>query len=231
MNARINMTVDSLPNRLKSELHELGYRRADVCMMSADTVHISSARSAGEQAFAVVLHGNGRKESYFGSWGGPCIASRTDNPVDNLRAPPTAIPDGGAIITGAMKRTAITATVYVLPSMFATMHSPEDAEIARDEQAEGRTDIVDELRQPNVPVERLSEEERRVMYCYGALKSGEYRKNALAEIARKHRCDTSAIVDSLVSRGYLKRATNGATQITTLGKNSRTMAGNSSEIW
>jgi hypothetical protein len=60
----------------------------------------------------------------------------------------------------------------------------------------------------------VTDVERAVLGAYKSLKSGQYRQDSL----KRAGC-TDAILDSLVKRGLLKRARNGATQITTEGKN------------
>lgn len=62
--------------------------------------------------------------------------------------------------------------------------------------------------------ETISDSERRVLKAYGHLKSGPYRKQALENVP-----DYKAVVVGLVERGLLKQSRNGATQITTSGKN------------
>lgn len=210
--------IQQLPEKIQVELRNVGYHKADIEVQARDAVQIASAGHAGEQAFAMILHENGRREAYYGSWGGPNIASGA-NRVDDLRQPLTPIPPKGAIIVGSMRRNGVYAVVMMLPMDWAAWTAPLDAEIVHDAMAEGRTDVVDTL--IGRPGDDLSDTDRRVLYCYGALKSGEYRKNALADVSRAYKCDSAAIVDSLVARGYLKRAANGATQITTKGKDSR----------
>jgi len=211
-------SIAQLPERIRAELQNVGYHKADITVQSRDHVQIASAGAAGEQAFAVILHENGKRESYYGSWGGPNIASGT-NRVDNLTAPPVVPPAKGAIIVGRMGRKSVYAVVIMAPTEFCAFAAPADADIVHDAMAVGRTDAVNALL--GRPDDALSDTDRRVLYCYGALKSGEYRRNALAEISRQFSCDAAAIADSLVQRGYLKRAANGATQITTQGKNAR----------
>lgn len=64
------------------------------------------------------------------------------------------------------------------------------------------------------PAVDATEDEKRVLYAYRGLKSGPYRKEFLDKIP-----NVTKIVDDLVARGLLKRAKNGATQITTEGRN------------
>lgn len=62
--------------------------------------------------------------------------------------------------------------------------------------------------------EEVSENEASILRAYGHLKSGPYRKEAIQRITNHQ-----AIIDGLVARGMLKRAKNGATRITTKGRN------------
>lgn len=64
------------------------------------------------------------------------------------------------------------------------------------------------------PTEELSPIDQQALYCFKSIKGGEYRRQELAR-----RKVTSAVVDSLVERGYLSRNKAGATSITTAGKN------------
>jgi len=63
-------------------------------------------------------------------------------------------------------------------------------------------------------IESVSEQEKSVLKAYKELKSGPYRTEALNRVPN-HRI----IVSDLVNRGMLKQSKNGATQITTKGKN------------
>ena len=67
------------------------------------------------------------------------------------------------------------------------------------------------------PKTEISDKDRSILYAYGCLKSGTYRQEELSRIGA-----SQADIDSLVTRGLLKKAINGATSITTEGKNTRT---------
>jgi hypothetical protein len=67
---------------------------------------------------------------------------------------------------------------------------------------------------PAIPT--ATDEELAALYCYSAIKSGPYRQDEL-----RRRNVTQATVDACVSKGWLKRASNGATSITTEGRNVR----------
>jgi hypothetical protein len=64
------------------------------------------------------------------------------------------------------------------------------------------------------PQERVSEPERAVLNAYQGLKSGLYRRQALERVANHEQ-----VIAGLVKRGLLKQSKNGATRITTAGKN------------
>lgn len=64
------------------------------------------------------------------------------------------------------------------------------------------------------PAADTTDDEQRVLYAYAALKSGPYRQECLRKV-------DPTVIDSMVARGMLKRASNGATSITTAGKNAR----------
>ena len=60
----------------------------------------------------------------------------------------------------------------------------------------------------------VSDVEKAALGCYRSLKSGPYRQDAL----RRNKV-TDDVIKGLVAKGLLKQARNGATQITTNGKN------------
>jgi hypothetical protein len=71
---------------------------------------------------------------------------------------------------------------------------------------------------PSGEEEVLTPEEQQAIYCHAAIKGGQYRREEL-----RRRNVSPSTVDSLVERGYLKRNRAGAVQITTKGKNARTV--------
>lgn len=64
------------------------------------------------------------------------------------------------------------------------------------------------------PNGEVTDKEKRILTAYRSLKSGPYRKEELQRIGA-----TQADIESLAQRGYLKIARNGATSVTTKGKN------------
>jgi hypothetical protein len=71
---------------------------------------------------------------------------------------------------------------------------------------------------PSGSEETLTDEEQQGLYCFAAIKGGAYRRDEL-----RYRKVSQAAIDGLIERGYLKQSRNGATQITTKGKNARTV--------
>jgi len=64
------------------------------------------------------------------------------------------------------------------------------------------------------PVGELDEQRKRILGAFAGLKSGEYRRKALAGLGF-----TDSIRDELAAGGYLKVSRNGACGITTKGRN------------
>jgi len=64
------------------------------------------------------------------------------------------------------------------------------------------------------PAPSIGARDARILYAFRSLKSGPYRNEELKAV----RC-TDADLDALASKGFVKRSKNGATQITTEGKN------------
>jgi hypothetical protein len=99
------------------------------------------------------------------------------------------LPPNGALVKGTMGYPRTFATIYAHPA------------------AVGRF-------LPSGEEEELSAEEQNAMFCFVGLKGGAYRRE---ELSRRRVSDST--VESLISRGYLKRNRAGATQATTKGKN------------
>ena len=64
----------------------------------------------------------------------------------------------------------------------------------------------------------LTDAEKQILWAFKTLKSGPYRQSALAGSRKED-------LDVLVSRGMLKRSSNGATAITTAGRNALEASG------
>jgi hypothetical protein len=105
------------------------------------------------------------------------------------------IPENGAVIKGSVGYPRTFARIYAHPHAVGAYMLPSGE-----------------------PADELSAEDQQALYCFGSIKGGEYRRDEM-----RRRNVSEATVDSLVSRGYLKRNRAGATQITTQGKNARTI--------
>lgn len=241
---RHTMPTAMLPTEVRAALKFLRYGAPQIEVVGSEICTISTCGGDGMRGFAVILDFEARtSESHYGSWGGPNPFTRGSNPVDDIHAPPTTVPSHGAIIVGSEGRR-VFASVYVAPATFASLVGTEaDRVVAGDAAAEQRGDVLSALAATVATVanggDDLTELDRRVMYAFGALKSGPYRKEHLARIACGDSLRKTAplgadvvqsAVDSLVSRGYLKRAANGATGITTKGQNARRQRGGG-EVW
>jgi hypothetical protein len=103
------------------------------------------------------------------------------------------LPVNGVVIKGQIGYPRTFATLYCHPEMFPKLLPSGDEEV-------------------------LTEAEQQALYCFAAIKGGKYREDEL-----RRRNVAYGTVDLLVERGYLKRNRAGATQITTKGKNARTV--------
>jgi hypothetical protein len=126
-----------------------------------------------------------------GSWGGSNMF--TSNPVDAGGAP-VELPENAAVVKGTRGYPRTYATIYAHPRAVSGYLLPSAAPSA---------DVV-------------SDQDQQALYCFACIKGGAYRKDEL-----RRREVSEATIGSLIARGYLKRSANGATQITTMGKNAR----------
>jgi len=179
-------TKDLVPT-LRRALENVDYGCADVQVVAAERVGSYSEGGAGSRGFCVVVNlDTGERQALVGSWGGGNMFSRSlvDDGSEDVELPPN-----GAVVKGTMGYPRTFATIYAHPS------------------AVGRF-------LPSGEEEELSDLEQAAIYCYAALKGGEYRREEL-----RRRGVSEQVVESLIERGYLKRNRAGATQITTKGKN------------
>ena len=148
------------------------------------------AGGSGRRGFAVLVDiETGKNKTMFGSWGG-ANAFNQENQVD-LNDQEYPIPENGAVILGSEGNTTF-ATIYLNPK-----------------------NILAALPVAN----SLSDDERKIMYAYGCLKSGAYRNEELARLGIKDP-KNSGKIRALVERGFLKIDGRGI-QITIEGKNTR----------
>lgn len=238
------LTVKSLPVGIRSALSAVGYTKPDISLRARNDVHIAGAGGAGIRAFAVLVHDvkDDRVSTFWGSWGGPnMFASSRTNPIDDMRAQPRKIEVGGAVVTGD-KGDRCYAVVSVRPETFLTIAAAgnpkvaEILEVMRDAAAEERTDAVAKLLaealEASKPADELDELQHRVLNVFWSYKGGA-RQKYLDEIAEggpayyqnpKPAAGEPAVkaaLEHLIAQGYLKRSSNGATALTTKGKNAR----------
>lgn len=178
--------VRELPEPLQRALEAVGYGRKDVCIEAKETESLFVAGGDGYQGFAVLVSlETGVYEVHRGSWGGGNPFNPT-NSVD-LNDKEYQLPRTGAVIKGSRGGgRPVYATI--------TLH-PENMIKALPEAVE------------------LTSEEQSIMYAFGALRSGPYRKG-LTE-------GKGEVIDRLVERGLLKKNAASAVQITTAGRNAR----------
>lgn len=232
------LSVKSLPAGLQQALRTVSYKRADITVCAVEATHIADPGGAGIRGFACIMPSveSPTMESHVGSWGGPNMFG-VHSPVDDMRAPPRQVPEGGAIITGTTGGgRPVSARVHVRPAVFATLVPLADEgmrEVMADAVAEGRTDVVEALIAQGSPGAALTELQRAVLEVFWGIKGG-HRARYLADLATDGRTErgarltpppgaaaVDAAVEFLVTDGYLKRSANGATALTTKGKNAR----------
>ena len=182
--------ITDLSPAIREALKSVDYHAADISVEAGETA-APSWGDRGSRGFVVIINlTTGERRSVVGAWGGPNMF--TSSPVDGRDV--VELPPNGAAIVGTMGHPRTFARIIAHPQAFGNLlPSAEDAE-------------------------ELTHEEQQAIYCFAAIKGGEYRRDEL-----RRRKVSPATVDSLVERGYLKRNRAGATQITTQGKNARTV--------
>lgn len=184
---RLHAKIQDMPNAIKSALSSVGYTRKDIAVHAAETCCLAAGGGQGRREFAIVVNlATGERKETWGSWGGANMFN-PQNAVDlDTRAHP--IPSNCVVIQGSVGES-VYASIVALPTTLAPL-LPAKAD--------------------------TTEKEQRILYAYGSLKSGPYRKQSLDG------CGTlPSDIDSLVARGLLSRNRGGAVQITTEGKNAR----------
>ena len=179
--------VKELHPLIQSTLKRVRYGVTDIRVEAVESISTYSAGNKGARGFVMLVNiESGEVKGFTGSWGGSNMFTQTIVD-DNQEVIP--MPVNGVVIKGQMGYPRTFATLYVHPRMMPKYLPSGNEEV-------------------------LSDEEQNALYCFAAIKGGEYRR---MEMARRD--VSTATVDSLVERGYLKRNRAGATQITTRGKN------------
>lgn len=237
MTTTATVTVKSLPIGIRNVLDNVGYKRPDVALCAKDAVYIRGLGGNGFRCHASIVANVDTigGEQLWGSWGGPnMFASSAANPVDSEREP-RAVPELGAVVTGSAGGSRpVSATVYVRPLVFLRLVEPSNDAmvVARDAIEAGRAVPPELLAEAmTTPSTALSPLLAAVLEVFCGIKGG-HRPQYLAELADGRKNGTrispppgaaavADAVETLVSYGYLKRASNGATSVTTKGKNAR----------
>ena len=187
-------SVKELSPALQSALKAVSYGREDVEVEARESIEGTSWGDQGSRGFVTIVNlDTGKHETRVGSWGGPnMFESRlVDRTGDDMRIP---IPPNGAVVKGTMGYPRTYCRIYAHPDAMGRMLPSAE------------------------PAEELTAEEQQAIYCFAAIKGGEYRRQEL-----RYRKVSDATIDALVERGYLKRNRAGATAITTKGRNARTV--------
>jgi hypothetical protein len=182
--------VKDLSGHVRRALEGVRYGRRDVELVAAESVELRTSASDGARGFVRAVNlDTGASRGAVGDWGGAGLGRRESDYTDER----IEIPPNGAVIKGSMGYPRTYATIYAHPNAVGRFLGT------------GKED-------------ELSDDEQQALYCFAAIKGGEYRRDEM-----RRRGVSADVVDGLVSRGYLKRNRAGATQITTAGKNARTI--------
>ena len=187
----MHVIVKELHPLIQKTLKQVGYGVTDVKVEPVEQISTYSGANDGQRGFTILVNlESGETKGMAGSWGGgnPFSRSLVDDSQELV-----PMPVNGVVIKGQQGYPRTFATVYVHPRMTGKFLPSGNEEV-------------------------LSDTEQQALYCFAAIKGGQYRRDEM-----RRRSVSDATVDSLVERGYFKRSKNGATQITTKGKNARTV--------
>ncbi len=185
----MHVSTKELPEVIRRALREVNYSRNDIGVEGATKVSPSDAGGQGRRGFVLLLDlDTGATKLHQGSWGGANMFNQSN--VVDLDQKSYPLPPSGAVIKGSEGgHGGVIATLYLNPENLAKLL-------------------------PAKPLE-LTAKQRGILYAFGAIKAGEYRKEEL------RRCEAKeADVEELVKLKLLKRDGRGVT-ITTEGKNTR----------
>jgi hypothetical protein len=182
-----HVEVKSLAPAVQAALASVNYGACDIEIIAADSVEFSGVANDGQRAFTMAVNlATGEHQRHTGLWGGSNMF--TQSPVDD-GAGRVPIPPHGVVVKGTLG----------YPRTFARIYT---------------TALGKFLPAPEVPT--TTDAEQQALYCFAAIKGGEYRRDEM-----RRRGVTEVTVEALIERGYLKRNSAGATAITTAGKNAR----------
>lgn len=255
MNVSRAVPFGNLPSVLKDHLAAIGLSRSlggpvAISCCAKGAVTTNGIANDGERAIVVEIDDiepdagvDPNVKTMFGAYGGPNPAASTGMDAEVARP----IAPRGAIVYGSTSNRARTprVVVYLRPYMFLVVTSYDQPTIsiaAHDAFAERRYADADVIafeavisRVESDP-DPLTKDERKVMYAYGAIKSGPYRKDELARAFDVERSMGSVIFEAtierllvgLIEKGFLRRDVRGAVSMTVAGKNTRKNRGGSS---
>ena len=205
--ATTTITISKLPPGLAKAVLALAPKGRDIKIKAAERATPSCSSQTYHSANALVgdIDNSASVTVRRGVWGGDNGFNKA--PVDTAWDPvfdreAREVPVGGAILVGTIGRFC---SVYVHPTTFAERWVKHD--VARDAILEGRDEEASEMLSEATP---LTDAECAILYVHLAYKSGEYRKRVVAKY--------TPALESCVTRGLIKRASNGACAITTEGK-------------
>lgn len=217
MSLQIQLTVKSLPLGIREALARCGYNRPTINVRGATEAHLVAGDPANtSSAHRVDDNATGSYARFVGAFGGrngfnkPRAKSTPDQWDPDFDDDAKPVPENGAIVCACGRY----ATVTVRPELLAQLVAPgsHDASVARDAALDGNTAAVETLvaRAVESSLPSLTSDEQAVVYAYCGLRSCDERKEIASKLA--------GAVDALVSRGLLKRASNGATAATPVAK-------------
>jgi hypothetical protein len=189
----MHVEVKDLNPTLRAALDSVAYGAKDIRVEAANRVDSYSEGNAGSRGFVIVVNLDTGERKRITGSWGG--GNMFTSSLVDTGSEFVELPANGAIIKGTTGYPRTFATIYAHPNAIGQF-LPSGAD-DRDE---------------------LSAEELQALYCFVSIKGGAYRRE---ELQRRNVAD--ATVDDLVSRGYLKRSKNGATAVTTAGKNASTV--------
>jgi len=185
--------VRECPPHVRAALEAVGYGARDIALEAAETFSPASEAGKGSRGFCAIVNLATGEREILRGSWGGSNPFTSSHVDDNRESLP--MPANAAVIKGQTGYPRTFARILVHPDAL-----PRLLPAGADDR------------------ESLSESEAQAIYCFAAIKGGAYRREELAR--RRVSAET---VESLITRGYLKRARNGATSITLKGKNARTV--------
>ena len=185
--------VNDLPDIVRSKLNDVKYGRVDIEVQAREKVSPASGSGDGYQSFCIIINlSNNDVKHLTGSWGGANMFN-PGNQVD-LDTKSYDIPDGFVVITGSVGGSKPTyASISMNPNNIAKF-LPEKT--------------------------GLTERQATILYTYKGLNPRgrkDYWDRWDSDMKRAKPSEDE--LNELATMGLLKRSKNGATQITTDGRN------------